>query len=120
MIFLKRQSSSLSLNFNKSNEITASITTSIASYEPEKIFIIEDTTTEDCVNTTKNPEEVEERVANESLVSVENDENNHYESPVLLSMESLEQIRKRASSMSLPMLTALCSDQALINSLKQK
>ena len=117
MIFLKRQSSSLSLNFNKSNEITASITTSIASYEPEKIFIIEDTTTEDCINTTK---EVEERVANESLVSVENDENNHYESPVLLSMESLEQIRKRASSMSLPMLTALCSDQALINSLKQK
>lgn len=37
---------------------------------------------------------------------------------IALSIENLEQIRMKAASMSLPLLTALCSDKDLIQSLK--
>ena len=36
-----------------------------------------------------------------------------------LSAENLEQIRMKAASMSLPLLTALCSDKTLIQSLNK-
>ncbi len=35
-----------------------------------------------------------------------------------ISIENLEQIRMKAASMSLPLLTALCSDRDIIQSLK--
>lgn len=38
---------------------------------------------------------------------------------IQLSIENLEEIRAKAASMSLPLLTALCSDQTLIRSLEK-
>jgi len=39
-----------------------------------------------------------------------NDETKNYDGTIALSIENLEQIRMKAASMSLPLLTALCSD----------
>jgi hypothetical protein len=45
------------------------------------------------------------------------DENENIDNGINLSIENLEEIRATAASMSLPLLTALCSDQSLIRSL---
>jgi hypothetical protein len=48
-----------------------------------------------------------------------NENNTNTDNTIVLSAESLEQIRMKAASMSLPMLAALCSDQSLIRSLSK-
>lgn len=46
-------------------------------------------------------------------------ESNTTDNTIALSIENLEQIRMKAASMSLPLLTALCSDTSLIRSLNK-
>lgn len=46
-------------------------------------------------------------------------ESNTTDNTIAISIENLEQIRMKAASMSLPLLTALCSDTSLIRSLNK-
>ena len=46
-------------------------------------------------------------------------DNNDSNGKIELSIENLEQIRMKAASLSLPLLTALCSDSTLIKSLNK-
>jgi hypothetical protein len=93
---------------NNSNSTTSN-------FDQNKIFIIEDE------NYSRPRLEINTTLVNETL-SVNKKQNGNVDddNEILLSVESLEQIRKRAASMSLPMLTALCSDQSLIRCLKQQ
>ncbi len=51
------------------------------------------------------------------LIEQDLNETNTTDNTIALSIENLEQIRMKAASMSLPLLTALCSDTSLIRSL---
>ncbi len=48
-----------------------------------------------------------------------NDETKNYDGTIALSIENLEQIRMKAASMSLPLLTASCSDSTIIKRLNK-
>lgn len=52
-------------------------------------------------------------------VESSNQSNQSNRNTVELSIENLEEIRMKAASMSLPLLTALCSDQSIIRSLSK-
>lgn len=114
---LKKLNESTSLssisNEDQMERIMNNSTTS--NFEQNKIFIIEDE------NYSGPRIEINATLVNENLsVNKKLTRNLDDDNEILLSVESLEQIRKRAASMSLPMLTALCSDQSLIKCLKQK
>jgi hypothetical protein len=56
-------------------------------------------------------------IDNNMLIEQDLNETNTTDNTIALSIENLEQIRMKAASMSLPLLTALCSDTSLIRSL---
>lgn len=66
------------------------------------------------------PNSIKKNVGSDNTATTNNNNNNNNtDNTIVLSAESLEQIRMKAASMSLPMLAALCSDQSLIRSLSK-
>ena len=65
------------------------------------------------------PNSIKKNVGSDNTATINTNNNNNTDNTIVLSAESLEQIRMKAASMSLPMLAALCSDQSLIRSLSK-
>ena len=66
------------------------------------------------LNKLKSENDNEKKNRNSKLLMSSSNDNN-----IALSIENLEEIRMKAASMSLPLLTALCSDKSLLRSLNQ-
>ena len=68
-------------------------------------------------------QKVRERIKSHNMLDNEEDENeqlNQSINKITIDEKNLEQIRIKAASMSLPLLTALCSDKSLIRSLSKR
>lgn len=119
------ESSSLSSSFNDDAESSLRSKTVIQSDE-DRLHHENDGNCEEEDGLAQNEEKeiIYENVNPEDDSSEENDKmdgNNQerYNNDIRLSLENLEEIRVKAASMSLPLLTALCSDQTLIKSLEK-
>ena len=119
------ESSSLSSSFNDDAESSLRSKTVIQSDE-DRLHHENDGNCEEEYGLAQNEEKeiIYENVNPEDDSSEDNDKmdgNNQerYNNDIRLSLENLEEIRVKAASMSLPLLTALCSDQTLIKSLEK-
>lgn len=119
------ESSSLSSSFNDDAESSLRSKTVIQSDE-DRLHHENDGNCEEEDGLAQNEEKeiIYENVNPEDDSSEENNEmdGNNQErnnNDIRLSLENLEEIRVKAASMSLPLLTALCSDQTLIKSLEK-